>query len=107
YLYLTIALTSQPCTPTLHDALPILRCRQPFGRVPTRLRAHQDPTSIADVRPMVPGDSPRFIHWKASARRGELHVKEFELRASTEDRKSTRLNSSHVNISYAVFCLQK
>src|SRR5690625_5698935 len=25
----------------------------------------------------------------------------------TEDRKSTRLNSSHVAISYAVFCLQK
>src|SRR3712207_8549981 len=25
----------------------------------------------------------------------------------TEDRKSTRLNSSHANISYAVFCLKK
>src|SRR5699024_12251543 len=25
----------------------------------------------------------------------------------TEDRKSTRLNSSHVSISYAVFCLKK
>src|SRR5690606_41924647 len=30
------------------------------------------------------------------------------LRAETgEDRKSTRLNSSHVKISYAVFCLKK
>src|SRR5690625_6239833 len=29
------------------------------------------------------------------------------LTASTEDRKSTRLNSSHVAISYAVFCLKK
>src|SRR5690625_1708633 len=28
------------------------------------------------------------------------------LRISTEDRKSTRLNSSHVAISYAVFCLK-
>src|SRR5690554_1208000 len=28
-------------------------------------------------------------------------------RASAEDRKSTRLNSSHVRISYAVFCLKK
>src|SRR5258707_4426665 len=27
--------------------------------------------------------------------------------ARTADRKSTRLNSSHANISYAVFCLQK
>src|SRR5699024_11917337 len=28
-------------------------------------------------------------------------------RRSTGDRKSTRLNSSHVSISYAVFCLKK
>src|SRR3712207_8261811 len=27
--------------------------------------------------------------------------------ATNEDRKSTRLNSSHANISYAVFCLKK
>src|SRR3712207_8475484 len=29
------------------------------------------------------------------------------LRSPTIDRKSTRLNSSHANISYAVFCLKK
>src|SRR3712207_7573795 len=28
-------------------------------------------------------------------------------RAAPQDRKSTRLNSSHANISYAVFCLKK
>src|SRR3712207_7745437 len=28
-------------------------------------------------------------------------------RQRVEDRKSTRLNSSHANISYAVFCLKK
>src|SRR3712207_8283266 len=28
-------------------------------------------------------------------------------RLHTRDRKSTRLNSSHANISYAVFCLKK
>src|SRR3712207_6941575 len=28
-------------------------------------------------------------------------------RGSSRDRKSTRLNSSHANISYAVFCLKK
>src|SRR5437667_4905504 len=27
--------------------------------------------------------------------------------SGTEDRKSTRLNSSHITISYAVFCLKK
>src|SRR5690554_7586536 len=30
-----------------------------------------------------------------------------EHRATARDRKSTRLNSSHVRISYAVFCLKK
>src|SRR5262245_64319433 len=30
-----------------------------------------------------------------------------ELLHVTEDRKSTRLNSSHLGISYAVFCLKK
>src|SRR3712207_8075299 len=29
------------------------------------------------------------------------------MRAHSGDRKSTRLNSSHANISYAVFCLKK
>src|SRR5699024_11576091 len=29
------------------------------------------------------------------------------LRLADQDRKSTRLNSSHVSISYAVFCLKK
>src|SRR3712207_6944867 len=29
------------------------------------------------------------------------------IRGVVEDRKSTRLNSSHANISYAVFCLKK
>src|SRR5205814_6812784 len=31
----------------------------------------------------------------------------FSLWASSRDRKSTRLNSSHLGISYAVFCLKK
>src|SRR3712207_7587788 len=30
-----------------------------------------------------------------------------DVRRSPRDRKSTRLNSSHANISYAVFCLKK
>src|SRR3712207_8593899 len=34
-----------------------------------------------------------------------LHVQ--EKRMELPDRKSTRLNSSHANISYAVFCLKK
>src|SRR5699024_12376085 len=31
----------------------------------------------------------------------------FEMLMTNQDRKSTRLNSSHVSISYAVFCLKK
>src|SRR3712207_9566971 len=34
-------------------------------------------------------------------------VNEATLGPSLQDRKSTRLNSSHANISYAVFCLKK
>src|SRR3712207_7293935 len=33
--------------------------------------------------------------------------KEFDGNTFSPDRKSTRLNSSHANISYAVFCLKK
>src|SRR5205807_10298809 len=35
------------------------------------------------------------------------HVKELYDKYAKEDRKSTRLNSSHLVISYAVFCLKK
>src|SRR3712207_7127135 len=42
---------------------------------------------------------------------GDLHLdtKNFTAQAggASLDRKSTRLNSSHANISYAVFCLKK
>src|SRR5207249_11423116 len=36
-----------------------------------------------------------------------LILGEIDLSAMARDRKSTRLNSSHVSISYAVFCLKK
>src|SRR3712207_6988854 len=36
----------------------------------------------------------------------QLRMPSGEIR-NVEDRKSTRLNSSHANISYAVFCLKK
>src|SRR5437588_11711261 len=37
----------------------------------------------------------------------ELHGGSIRVESSEEDRKSTRLNSSHTVISYAVFCLKK
>src|SRR5690606_40210309 len=36
-----------------------------------------------------------------------LRIRAVASSAGTRDRKSTRLNSSHVKISYAVFCLKK
>src|SRR5690606_40177117 len=39
-------------------------------------------------------------------RTGAVHVA-VQIRIRRQDRKSTRLNSSHVKISYAVFCLKK
>src|SRR5258705_3124677 len=38
---------------------------------------------------------------------GAPHLSDLGIRLSAADRKSTRLNSSHLGISYAVFCLKK
>src|SRR5438067_4145906 len=58
-------------------------------------------------RPTVPAahDHPVSLPGAAVARRA-VNVEPL-LAARHEDRKSTRLNSSHVSISYAVFCLKK
>src|SRR5215203_6321126 len=40
-------------------------------------------------------------------READLHLLPAHRAPSRLDRKSTRLNSSHANISYAVFCLKK
>src|SRR2546422_2973129 len=42
-----------------------------------------------------------LFYWKI------LLTRQFSLLTESEDRKSTRLNSSHGYISYAVFCLKK
>src|SRR3712207_7951634 len=44
------------------------------------------------------GEAPHERDELGDADRGQVHGR---------DRKSTRLNSSHANISYAVFCLKK
>src|SRR3712207_7324721 len=54
--------------------------------------------------------TPLLGWWAASVRGGDAAgpVGLDEPRTGQEvDRKSTRLNSSHANISYAVFCLKK
>src|SRR5690554_2326753 len=44
---------------------------------------------------------------KPTFERCNYHIGEVAKHLATQDRKSTRLNSSHVRISYAVFCLKK
>src|SRR5215510_15158871 len=50
----------------------------------------------------------RSLHRSGTGPRDDLRLAEAALdHGRAEDRKSTRLNSSHVAISYAVFCLKK
>src|SRR5690349_22502537 len=65
-----------------------LRARAPPPRPPRPARSLCDPVEDRSVSAPVQSDAPPPP-------------------LSAEDRKSTRLNSSHVEISYAVFCLKK
>src|SRR3989442_11483677 len=47
-----------------------------------------------------------FLHWEIESRSDAPSTIQFP-NGESLDRKSTRLNSSHVRISYAVFCLKK
>src|SRR5207302_7063553 len=91
-------------TLSLHDALPIYG-RADHGR-------HEQPRAVpagpaakhdAGHRP-GPG---RELVVERGRRRADLQAAPWRQMARRQDRKSTRLNSSHVKISYAVFCLKK
>src|SRR2546430_6842141 len=83
--------TTEIYTLSLHDALPICRERpEHAARVGHRRvvrRTGAEERSAARCR---------------IGQGGDLHIP-----GSLRDRKSTRLNSSHSQISYAVFCLKK
>src|SRR3712207_7158826 len=88
--------TTEIYTLSLHDALPISVLGTTFVPVQVRdlpMRRHKDALGIrvAGQDLLTPG----------IALDSRLHVDRLK------DRKSTRLNSSHANISYAVFCLKK
>src|SRR2546430_12698277 len=77
--------TTEIYTLSLHDALPIWRGANPNAETKDDVGA-------------------RGFHWPG----GRCGVGPVRCRGSDrEDRKSTRLNSSHSQISYAVFCLEK
>ncbi|MEM7127379.1 MAG: DUF58 domain-containing protein [Chloroflexota bacterium] len=55
-----------------------LPSRSPFGGRASKQRLFEDPARLAGVREYAAGDSMRAIHWKASAREGDLQVKKFQ-----------------------------
>src|SRR5688572_31127750 len=85
-------------TLSLHDALPIYRrgTDQIFDdRVESELRR---PSSRASQLGRIADED-----WHL----GRANQRSVGVQYRIEDRKSTRLNSSHSQISYAVFCLKK
>src|SRR5205085_4156665 len=93
-------------TLSLHDALPICLLAAPIdadrlGAQIHRLVAHHE-LAVELFRERIRGEA--FLEERDCAR----VLAGLEQRAAAlGDRKSTRLNSSHSQISYAVFCLKK
>src|SRR3712207_8802661 len=87
--------TPETYTLPLHDALPICGRRLPRRRRPAGERR-------GGGRAAERGEGPA----RRGAPRGRGRAGDAR-RPARPDRKSTRLNSSHANISYAVFCLKK
>src|SRR5690606_40539840 len=90
-------------TLSLHDALPIYdrprRASQCFERPRDQLAARLGEHLNGDVI----GNEIALDQFAHEVEVGLRSGRESDF----EDRKSTRLNSSHVKISYAVFCLKK
>src|SRR2546426_4509600 len=72
------------------------------SRAVQRRHRHQSGTYAADDAP-APARTAAMKRWATTA---EESGSEW-IRSQKRDRKSTRLNSSHLVISYAVFCLKK
>ena len=97
--------TTEIYTLSLHDALPIsplfimpiFRCGSAPAFYTDQFSVRQRPHFL--YLPILAAAAPRLFIMPIS-RCGNGHYKK-------PDRKSTRLNSSHLVISYAVFCLKK
>src|SRR3712207_7006563 len=86
--------TTEIYTLSLHDALPICASWRNAAEV-----------SSSRTRALVSQPFSRYQTASQSSSSGWLGSSPCAPKSS--DRKSTRLNSSHANISYAVFCLKK
>jgi len=64
-------------------SVPISQFKLPIGLIsggePQRYITQNITTNAAGVRDYVPGDSINRVHWKSTARRGKIIVKEFEI----------------------------
>src|SRR5207253_8942103 len=101
YFYFTLPLPPFSTPLSLHDALPILFDRFGLDKFPVCFREYADMLTWFEPYHTVldTSDAP-FWKWFAG---GKINASNHY----QKDRKSTRLNSSHVAISYAVFCLKK
>src|SRR5690554_7009746 len=80
---------------------------QPFGSV---LVSAEGTILAEDRNRIADGDNtqhPEFALARWAANNLSEHDRQHATVYTSGDRKSTRLNSSHVRISYAVFCLKK
>src|SRR3712207_7750938 len=75
-----------------------------FRSIGDRLGDRLLPAQRADQRALTLGEAPALEVRHAV---GERLDRLLRVELAQRDRKSTRLNSSHANISYAVFCLKK
>lgn len=55
-----------------------LASRRPIGEIRMQHRLYEDPTRIAGVRRYEAGDPLNRVHWRATARTGQLHSKVYE-----------------------------
>src|SRR5205807_10651101 len=90
-------------TLSLHDALPIYRLSDRSAH--SRTVRERTPFIRNTHRLQYSGFRNRRAHYRRSRHRHPR--KRRDERGDGQDRKSTRLNSSHLVISYAVFCLKK
>src|SRR5205814_6567589 len=103
----TYTATTVSYTLSLHDALPIFgehRLADEERRVDL-LQALRDPAVVL-FRPVEKGHQWSRIN-DGCGHRGRSLRDAWDSTRDRKDRKSTRLNSSHLGISYAVFCLKK
>src|SRR5207302_11389024 len=86
-------------TLSLHDALPIFAAAGKTVAV--------GPPTVEKAKAALAATEKALAAAKAEAEKAEQAATHPDDPKFALDRKSTRLNSSHVKISYAVFCLKK